>query len=76
MKFKVGDKVITKEGKVYIIEKIEKEFANGIIIRENDHISWSCYPQNLKLATPKEINKLYNKKVKQLELERKKLLNK
>lgn len=77
MKFKVGDKVITREGKVYVIEKINKEYENGIIIRENDHIAWSiCYPRDLKLATPKEINKLYDLKIKELEIERKKLLEK
>ena len=70
MKFKVGDKVITKENKIYVIEKIEKDWENGIIIRENDHICWSCYPNDLKLATKSNINKIYNNRIKELEKEK------
>ena len=74
MKFKVGDKIITKENKIYVIEKIEKDWANGIIIRENDHICWSCYPKDLKLATKSNINKIYNNRIKELEKERTRLI--
>ena len=74
--YKVGEKIILKsDGRIYPIIEIDKTILNGIIV-QGEGCGLCCVPEEVYLATNKNIIKVHLEEIKAKEKEIKELKNK